>query len=76
MKKTILTIFVACMTLSIHAYTLVIDAGHGGKDPGAIGSRSKEKDINLKVALSLGALVSGFLKHQVFSLLHVYYKDL
>lgn len=57
MKKTILTIFVACMTLSIHAYTLVIDAGHGGKDPGAIGSRSKEKDINLKVALSLGALV-------------------
>ncbi len=29
---------------------IVIDAGHGGKDPGAIGSGLKEKDITLKVA--------------------------
>ncbi len=37
--------------------TVVIDAGHGGKDPGAIGVTGvKEKDINLKLALKLGAL--------------------
>ncbi len=34
--------------------TVVIDAGHGGKDPGALGKHSREKDITLKVALKLG----------------------
>ena len=34
--------------------TVVIDAGHGGKDTGAIGSISKEKDLNLTVALLTG----------------------
>jgi len=38
---------------------IVIDAGHGGKMPGAVGKLSKEKDINLKVALKLGALISS-----------------
>ena len=38
-------------------FTLVIDAGHGGTDPGAVGRISKEKDINLKVALEFGRLV-------------------
>lgn len=38
-------------------FTLVIDAGHGGKDAGAIGAISKEKDINLTVALAFGAMV-------------------
>lgn len=33
---------------------VVIDAGHGGKDAGAVGTKSKEKDINLAVALELG----------------------
>ncbi len=33
---------------------VVIDAGHGGKDPGAIGGSYREKDIVLKVALKLG----------------------
>lgn len=32
---------------------IVIDPGHGGHDPGAIANGLKEKDINLKVALSL-----------------------
>ncbi|MBO4642791.1 MAG: N-acetylmuramoyl-L-alanine amidase [Bacteroidaceae bacterium] len=45
------------MSLSAQAYTLVIDAGHGGKDPGAIGRKSKEKNINLAVALAFGKLV-------------------
>ena len=38
-------------------FTLVIDAGHGGHDAGAVGAYSKEKDINLRVALAIGKLV-------------------
>jgi N-acetylmuramoyl-L-alanine amidase len=37
--------------------TIVIDPGHGGRKPGASGSYSKEKDISLKVALKLGAIL-------------------
>ncbi|RLD33409.1 MAG: hypothetical protein DRI83_09440 [Bacteroidetes bacterium] len=33
---------------------VVIDAGHGGKDPGAVGKLSKEKDITLSIALKSG----------------------
>lgn len=33
---------------------IVIDAGHGGHDPGTHGKHSKEKDIALKIALNLG----------------------
>ena len=40
-----------------HTYTLVIDAGHGGKDAGAVGKFSKEKTINLNVALAFGRYV-------------------
>jgi N-acetylmuramoyl-L-alanine amidase len=36
---------------------VVIDAGHGGKDPGAMGTYSKEKDIALTVALQVGKYV-------------------
>jgi len=38
-------------------FTVVLDAGHGGHDPGAIGSISREKQINLAVVLELGALI-------------------
>ena len=38
-------------------FVLVIDAGHGGHDAGAVGSFSKEKNINLNVALAFGRLV-------------------
>ena len=34
--------------------TVVIDPGHGGRDSGALGAISKEKDINLTVALLVG----------------------
>ena len=44
---------------AIRLRTVVIDAGHGGHDPGAINKNSKlkEKDINLDLALRLGALI-------------------
>ena len=37
------------------SYTIVLDAGHGGKDPGNLGNGYKEKNIALKVALLVGA---------------------
>lgn len=39
-------------------FVVVIDAGHGGHDPGAVGRTAKEKHINLNVALKLGELIS------------------
>ncbi len=44
-------------TLFANPFTVTIDAGHGGKDPGAIGTFAKEKNINLAVALKLGKLI-------------------
>ncbi len=42
---------------------IVIDAGHGGRDPGAIGYKgTKEKDVNLAIALKLGNLIQKNLK--------------
>ncbi len=49
--------FVSLADVEKRNFTLVIDAGHGGHDAGAIGAYSKEKDINLKVALAFGRLV-------------------
>ncbi len=43
-------------------YTVVIDAGHGGKDHGACDNGAKEKDINLAVALRLGEKIKKKLK--------------
>lgn len=58
-----LYLILLCVLLSISVaakpFTVVIDAGHGGKDPGAIGKTLKEKDINLKVALALGKLLEA-----------------
>lgn len=38
-------------------FTVVIDAGHGGKDVGAKGKKTNEKAVNLDVALALGRLI-------------------
>ena len=40
--------------------TVVIDAGHGGKDPGCHGDEFKEKDVALGIALKLGAYIEKF----------------
>lgn len=37
--------------------TVVIDAGHGGSDPGAVGKYSKEKDLALAISLKFGELI-------------------
>jgi len=63
-KRFILFLLLAmcCMAAGAadkHRFTLVIDAGHGGKDAGALGKRSKEKDINLNVALAFGRYVEN-----------------
>lgn len=41
--------------------TVVIDAGHGGKDPGTHGEFSKEKDVVLTVAKKLGGYIHEYL---------------
>ena len=38
-------------------FTLVVDAGHGGRDAGACGAVSKEKTLTLKYALAFGRMV-------------------
>ena len=56
-------LFLLFIIVSVSAYaggnfaikTVVIDAGHGGKDPGATGpGKTNEKDVSLAVALKLG----------------------
>ena len=39
-------------------FKLVIDAGHGGEDPGCKGRKSMEKNVTLNVALKLGKLIN------------------
>lgn len=60
MRKIIAIFILSLLTLTVVAadkYTLVIDAGHGGHDAGACGAFSKEKNINLNVALAFGKYV-------------------
>ena len=38
---------------------IVLDAGHGGKDAGAVNGRHYEKDINLQLVLKVGALIES-----------------
>jgi N-acetylmuramoyl-L-alanine amidase len=50
--------FAAIATAANKKFTLVIDAGHGGGDTGAIGKAGvKEKNLTLKFALAFGRLV-------------------
>ena len=61
-KKILFIIWMMCgLTLMASAvnkkFTLVIDAGHGGHDSGALGAVSKEKNLTLRYALAFGAAV-------------------
>ena len=56
-KHLLLTFALLCCMLTAHAFTVVLDAGHGGNDAGAVGAFSKEKNINLKYTLELGDLI-------------------
>lgn len=38
-------------------FTVVLDAGHGGKDPGNVGNGYREKNIVLKVVKEIGAIL-------------------
>jgi N-acetylmuramoyl-L-alanine amidase len=44
-------------------WVIVIDAGHGGRDPGALGSMSREKDINLAIALKTGEYIQKYIRN-------------
>ncbi|HEY9045565.1 MAG TPA: N-acetylmuramoyl-L-alanine amidase [Ohtaekwangia sp.] len=67
MKNIGLTVLLIAITLLNSSSTfrkmdakvdvVVIDAGHGGKDPGNIGKTAREKDIALKLALKLGEYI-------------------
>jgi N-acetylmuramoyl-L-alanine amidase len=60
MRKYLYIFLALFFCLSVTAdeqFTLVLDPGHGGKDPGAVGKFSKEKDLNLKLALEVGKLI-------------------
>ncbi|MGK0414115.1 MAG: N-acetylmuramoyl-L-alanine amidase [Polaribacter sp.] len=46
-------------TFAQKKYIIVLDAGHGGKDPGNLGNGYKEKNIVLKVALIVGESLSN-----------------
>ena len=48
-----------CLAAKGKDFVVVIDPGHGGHDPGAIGRRGKEKNINLNVALKVGQLIQN-----------------
>jgi N-acetylmuramoyl-L-alanine amidase len=39
--------------------TVVIDAGHGGKDPGSLGKQTTEKEVVLAIALKVGQLIES-----------------
>jgi N-acetylmuramoyl-L-alanine amidase len=64
-KAILFFIFIAIPAISSSAsgprkekgWVIVIDPGHGGIDPGAVGSMSREKDINLAIALKTGEYI-------------------
>ncbi len=70
--KQLLLAFIALFLLNDSAFsqkrelgkvkTVMIDPGHGGKKPGAIGKKSKEKDITLSIALKLGETIKANFK--------------
>jgi len=50
-------------SVNSNKWLIVIDPGHGGRDPGALGSFSKEKNINLAIALKTGEYIEKNLEN-------------
>jgi len=64
--KLLSIVFMLMLAISLQSviasektWVIVIDPGHGGKDPGAIGSISREKNINLAIALKTGEYIKN-----------------
>ena len=65
LTKITVVLTALCMLAAVQAkavdeqgrFVLVIDPGHGGKDPGAINGKNQEKTINLNIALKMGKLI-------------------
>jgi N-acetylmuramoyl-L-alanine amidase len=54
---TLLNFSASAVKTDFKVAVVVIDAGHGGHDPGTLGKNSKEKDVALKISLKLGAYI-------------------
>lgn len=64
LSKKIIALFIVLLTplaMMADGFTVVLDAGHGGKDPGTVGSvkTNREKDIVLNVVLQVGQLLKA-----------------
>lgn len=74
---TLITLLLLSLSMTLHSqkqqFVVVIDPGHGGKDPGAIGSSSKEKDIALAVGKKLGELIKN--SHNDVKVIYTRYSD-
>jgi N-acetylmuramoyl-L-alanine amidase len=58
--------FFTCFVSAVNkdkGWVIVIDAGHGGRDPGAMGAISREKDITLAIALKTGGYIEQNIKN-------------
>ena len=75
MKNRLLNILIGIVVFTFSSYAsnetsgnedpfvVVLDAGHGGKDPGAIGKHAKEKDIALAITLKAGEYIEENIKN-------------
>lgn len=69
-KLTTYLILIICVLISANSYSVtaikgnskqfivVIDPGHGGKDPGAVNKSIREKDVVLNIGLKLGKMIN------------------
>ena len=62
--KRFITLLYICLlsltpVLAGDKFVLVLDAGHGGHDPGCVGAKAKEKTLTLRYALAFGRIVES-----------------
>ena len=63
LKVVLSVVLSAPFVLNGQIHHVVLDAGHGGKDPGAVAFNTQEKDVALSVTLKVGP-------HAPLSLMH------